>query len=810
MPDDINNLQNDISRLSIRKSDTAKEQEILRSLSFDSRPIRFTSISAAHDQTFRWLFDSHENNATACHLAEWLKRDNGFFWVSGKPGSGKSTFMKYLSNCPETSYALAEWARPMPVVTAAHYFWSAGTPMQRSQQGLLQTLLYDIFRQVPSLVKIACKGRWEQMDSELESSPWSLEELNETVKTIADQVFISVRFCIFIDGLDEFEGDQLDLCQALLSLSRSPNIKLCVSSRPWNVFEDSFGKKIASKIYIHELTRNDIRNYASSRLQQHPKWHEVCVQPEQAIWLIDQITERASGVFLWVFLVTKQLRNGITEYDSFSDLRRRLESIPTDLEAFFKDILSSVEKIYHGKMATTLQMSLAATQPLSTIVYSFHDDEYDDEEYALRPSFRPLGDEVFKMRNVQITRRLNGRCKGLLEVNDSGCVEFLHRTVMDFLRTRAMYDFLIEKSPKWFNADFSILKALTAYLKCWAIKSDSTRISSDQLENSIEMALQKVSLLDDPSDGFAYLDELDRCLLEIEKDQLYQRFRVGETDLSPSIYFRTRIIETALSEYILHTLPLRPDYFSGFETPPLYTLVSVLVATEYRREQHLDILKCLLEHGQGPNERTGNVSDGKGSAWQLLVHEFNGEFGEFAEWIISKNIIRLMVQHNADPNAYINLPISYTVAWLKVFKFAFQISPNSPSQIPYLQAIDDLIRAGADISALVGSGKQYPAAHSFLVDLALHLRIPTAKVNWPLLTDITEKVLLMARKARLEIPESSFSNLKKYFPKEAFDRLESQYWRPGDGSGEKNGKARKRKRKGSNDRRMVRPNNGRE
>ena len=30
-------------------------------------------------------------------FVDWLKQEDGLYWVSGKPGSGKSTLMKFLS-----------------------------------------------------------------------------------------------------------------------------------------------------------------------------------------------------------------------------------------------------------------------------------------------------------------------------------------------------------------------------------------------------------------------------------------------------------------------------------------------------------------------------------------------------------------------------------------------------------------------------------------------------------------------------------------------------------------------------------------
>jgi hypothetical protein len=79
-------------------------------------------------------------------VAEWLKSGDGAFWITGKAGSGKSTIMKFIADHPETVRLAAEFASPKRAFIAAHYFWSPGMPMQRSIQGLLQSLLYDIFR----------------------------------------------------------------------------------------------------------------------------------------------------------------------------------------------------------------------------------------------------------------------------------------------------------------------------------------------------------------------------------------------------------------------------------------------------------------------------------------------------------------------------------------------------------------------------------------------------------------------------------------------------------------------------------------
>jgi len=59
--------------------------------------LRFQQIKNPFQNTFEWAFDLPI-------LTNWLhQRFNAkLFWIHGKPGSGKSTFMKFLFKSPYT------------------------------------------------------------------------------------------------------------------------------------------------------------------------------------------------------------------------------------------------------------------------------------------------------------------------------------------------------------------------------------------------------------------------------------------------------------------------------------------------------------------------------------------------------------------------------------------------------------------------------------------------------------------------------------------------------------------------------------
>lgn len=170
-------------------------------------------------------------------------------------------------------------------------------------------------------------------------------------------------------------------------------------------------------------------------------------------------------MFLWVYLVTELLSKGLTNQDSLSDMRRRLDSFPPELENFFQRILGSVEAFYHSKMSTALQLAAAVYEPLDWTFYAFHEQEYDDEEYVPQVPNEAFNEEELKELRLDTITQLNSRTQGLLEVTQSGLVSFLHRTVKDFLHTRQMSDFLFAKAAPWFSANLTLIRAGIARIK---------------------------------------------------------------------------------------------------------------------------------------------------------------------------------------------------------------------------------------------------------------------------------------------------------------------------------------------------------
>jgi len=802
---ELSALQQMMSHVRLSERDITRELAIVSSLGFPSRTVRHEAIASAHKETFEWVFRTKtepepcqeaamSNTASRedkPNLLEWLKHGAGTFWVSGKPGSGKSTFMKFITDHPATRSALSRWAHPLPVVVASHYFWSSGTEMQRSLQGLLQTLLYDIFRHCPDLIRVACPSRWEAEQQE-NQPPWTLPQLRTALAALSAQSKIACKFCFFVDGLDEFDGEHIDFCETLTAMTDSPNIKLCVSSRPWNVFEDGFGRDMERKLYIHELTRTDILRYARDRLHQHPRWHILGLQTARANLLIESIADKAQGVFLWVTIVTRLLREGLTNDDTPADLRRRLESFPSDLEPFFKQIVESVPEFYRSKMAETLWMAMSAHEPLDAMIYSFHDDEgYDygavDDEFALQPLGWECSAEEIQNRREQVARRLNGRCRGLLEPNLTGQIDFLHRTVADFLRTWEMSSFLAANTAPDFSPNLAILRAYTAWVRTAGLEdphfslehvSGGTSESNldTQLGYNVKKALEYAHKAE--FEGVVPESSLDTAIDEMDHNVSALISNLPLTSrkqlLWPDVMhlFRELVLEVPLLGYLSRKLPQDPTYFFGFDGTALSVVLHrpdppptrwPVLATEK--------LRCLLQYAHDPNQQlpgTGLTIWTDFLSETMLESDNLGDLNSISMGprflaALKTGLFLVFLEHGANPNAGLP-PLSSPFDRLAVL--GFDIPVDKLYQDDYLRVLDGFISRGAKLSGYyeymqpvgpTGIPRKHPCAHffdrlcgtmndirpQFRVDVLRRVLPLAQEAQWPLDQhhDLIDKVL---------------------------------------------------------------------
>ncbi|KAM0417322.1 hypothetical protein ACHAPT_012703 [Fusarium lateritium] len=777
-PNDIHQLETDISNLVLAEENitlVAKEQAFLRCLDFKSRSLRHDDIPTAYTKTFQWMLEEPEDaqpNADRAHslLSTWLRHGDGIFWVSGKAGSGKSTLMKWTADHHKTQETLEKWASPQKHVVAAHYFWTAGSKMQKSQKGLIQTLLYDIFRMSPELIPDIYPRRWSKtslLDSE-NSKEWSMNELLDAFERISKRRAMRAKYCIFIDGIDEFEGDHFEICQLLRSLSTSPNFKFCLSSRPWNVFEDAFGVNSTRKLYIHDLTRQDILLYSQNRLAEHPLYNESNFSNAQMQIILNTITQRAQGVFLWVFLATRSLRDGLVNGDKFLDLQRRLESLPTDLERFFKHMLDLVDSHYHERMARVLRIAVNAKQSLKLPFYYMHEFECEDEDYAINMPVEAYTRERVESMLALCRRRINARCGGLLEIKD-GRVEFLHRTVRDFLLTPEMSDYLSEKTGADFMVNLSTLKGFVFLFKCWMQTTSWLPLADDQPFWSHGLEYANDAIRESKEATFAHLDAVEDLYVNMSgyRDSDFLNVR-------PDFIFRYELLKAGVDRYVSEKLKEEPSFFdSVFESP----LCTVMDQPQWSTG-HVKVVKHFLDSGH-------DINDGDSlSPWYRLVQRAcstdeadvfrmateNLLFSAFLQRGAKRNI-RIRVTTNSDEPLLsdstgcsashdngIRLPCTHFIGAIMFHRFSYRFADQFADQC--LGTIDDFLNADPSEVEL----QLHEILSAFQVQFTKLGKRTLEPARLKLVSQITQKVIRKGIDAGLEM-ERIIPSVKSFFPR---------------------------------------------
>ncbi|GAB7326361.1 hypothetical protein MBLNU13_g10396t2 [Cladosporium sp. NU13] len=333
----VNNIHNyapDWTNSAAIQAHTEREwrADLLGWLVFAEIDDRREQVHQAHQETFKWIFD--DGNKTG--FAEWLSSGDGIFWINGKPASGKSTLIKFITEDKRLEELLALWTRSSPMVLASFYFWVAGSPLQRSLVGLYRTLLHQMLKKEEHMCRVAFPD-WQRKFKETEPT---LGMLTAAVNKILTSGELSNNFFFIIDGLDEYDRDSIgktQLAKLMLDLTHSPRVKVLLSSRPETPFKIAFLQ--CPTLRLEELTKPDVSAYVNKRLWSNTAVKDISSVDTDSIRNIASfILNNAQGVFLWVALTLSIALDGISNHEDLAVVRDRVTHLPPELDDIFNEL----------------------------------------------------------------------------------------------------------------------------------------------------------------------------------------------------------------------------------------------------------------------------------------------------------------------------------------------------------------------------------------------------------------------------------------------------------------------------------------
>lgn len=385
-------------------------QIFMAALNFDQIDARRANIETAHARTCEW-FITHPS------YREWLDREmmarhHGFLWLSGKPGAGKSTIMKFAYT------SMKQKLRGSQSLVISFFFNARGEKLERSVTGMYRSLLLQLLRSCPHLQAVLD-------DSGLLSDygdfcpPLNIlkDQFRNAVAALGDRAL----FC-FIDALDECDEQQvLDMVHyyeelAEHAMDKVVSLRICFSSRHYPYIIIRRGVRLT--LEDQDGHSQDLQKYVASRLR-----------TEDAA-LREELLAKSGGVFLWVVLVVDILNKELSR--GGLALKKRLAELPSGLSELFKDLLRRDDESMEALLICVLWV-LCAKAPLEPSV--FH--------HALWSglSLRGLVDPGFLSTlsppdaSESIERSVTSYSKGLIEITRTRrpIVQFIHESVRDFL-----------------------------------------------------------------------------------------------------------------------------------------------------------------------------------------------------------------------------------------------------------------------------------------------------------------------------------------------------------------------------------------
>lgn len=401
---------------------------LLKALYYEVMNNRRNQILSATKETCEWIWTSEFANFLADPAVK-------AFWITGKPGSGKSTLMKYLaSSLHELVRALPRtWKYKDPDAvdevrneqitwTTVNFFFDfrMTTKVGNSLEGLLRTLLYQFAKALPHLIRHFAPDPTQYRD-------FSLDQLRAAL----DRALISLNdsrthILILVDGLDEFAGKARGILDFLLMLSKNENVKICMASRPESMIRERLSHVQSLSVSNHNGP--GISHFIDDAISEFkPRLDALKLTSIRSV-----ILAKALGVFLWVYYAVEETLQAYVEGATVDEIKVLIMELPDELEAIYSRIVENVPSARKSEAAILYTLISAADFNVSL-------ELLHSSLYLLVKNF---GVQVVDVEDLHhFSRRLHATMGGLVDVvtvrasEDSDTppyVRLMHETVKSF------------------------------------------------------------------------------------------------------------------------------------------------------------------------------------------------------------------------------------------------------------------------------------------------------------------------------------------------------------------------------------------
>ncbi|KAI0268981.1 ankyrin repeat-containing domain protein [Russula aff. rugulosa BPL654] len=662
----------------------------------------------------RWLSppDSSTNHNIACNAhhegtATWFFKGSMFeewrstpslLWIHGKPGSGKSVLcsgiIEDIKSLQETGSAYL-----------AYFYCDFRDKDKQSRRNLVFSILWQLAVQSDLCCDYLSRLYSEHDRGKRKPSDGTLSRCLKEMLLLPTQGSIY----LIIDALDECPNSSgmptpreevLDFVQDLVNL-RLPKLHLCVTSRPEIDIRTTIEPLTSRCVSLHNQSgqTKDIVDYISSIVYSDrmiQRWRD-----EEKILVINTLSERANGMFRWVYCQLETLRQCLPP-----SVRRTLDELPETLDETYGQVLKTIKKVNREHAIRLLHCMTVAIRPLRV--------EELAEILAVDFDAAQQGDIPNHHQAVLST------CSSLIMIVDDGdsqVVQFSHFSVKEYLTSDRLANASRDVSCYYILPDYAHIILAQACLGVLLRLDDDVDegnggaipLADYAAKHWVDHARFKdvPSRVQDTVEVFLDADKPHHAaclrLHPIDEGDRWYQFTDDSMPRGWPLYYASFY---GFYDLAKHLAVKHPEHINARGGP----LVSPLAAALYG--EHFEVAELLHEHGANVNV-LGNLE------WMLLHLASRWGLVDTARWLLN---------HGADANA--QKDDSWTPLHLAVWNERLEIvqmlldhnadihAQNDAGEVAlhlaacrYINTLRLLLDRGADVNATDNEGST-PLHHS--------------------------------------------------------------------------------------------------
>ncbi|KAH9029588.1 hypothetical protein EDB85DRAFT_2290792 [Lactarius pseudohatsudake] len=346
-------------------------------------------------------------------------------WIHGKPGSGKSVI---CSSVVHDIMAVCEAGSAI----MAYFYFDFRDLKKQTRHDMLLSLVFQLSTCSSPCCDILHHVYKTHKDGTRQPSDDTLQEcLKDMLRLLGHGptfiVLDALDECPDSPGIPSPRHEVLELVKELVDLDLG-GLHICATSRPEVDIRAVLDPLASRSVSLHNQTgqQTDIADYVRSVVNSSPSTEMRRWRTDDRNLVIETLTERADGMFRWVFCQLDTLQHCFP-----SNLRQFLDELPESLDETYERILRGINKAQKDNARRLLQCLAVAVRPLRV------------EELAELLAFDFQGSSSGGIPKLKDDWRWDNQeeavlstCSSLIAIvpdDDSRVVQFSHFSVKEYL-----------------------------------------------------------------------------------------------------------------------------------------------------------------------------------------------------------------------------------------------------------------------------------------------------------------------------------------------------------------------------------------